>query len=152
MKVLLDTNILTAMAQSGHVHNRTALAAVASLRRGPNFIFLVPQVLYEFWSVASRPIGVNGLGLALPMVAAELARLKRIFSLLPDTAAIFAHWENLVTAHNVIGKNAHDARLVAAMVVHGLTHLLTFNTQDFARYPAVTAVDPIALTAPPTTP
>ncbi len=30
--------------------------------------------------------------------------------------------------------NVHDARLTAAMLVHGLTHILTFNISDFARY------------------
>jgi hypothetical protein len=34
-------------------------------------------------------------------------------------------------------------RLVAAMVVHGLTHILTFNIRDFARYAEVTAVHPM---------
>jgi hypothetical protein len=28
------------------------------------------------------------------------------------------------------------------MRVHGVTHLLTFNTQDFARYSGITAVHP----------
>jgi hypothetical protein len=34
------------------------------------------------------------------------------------------------------------------MLVHGLTNLLTFNTQDFVRYPAVTALDPAAIPPP----
>jgi predicted nucleic acid-binding protein len=61
-------------------------------------------------------------------------------------------WERLVTLHHVTGKNAHDARLVAAMVVHGITHLLTFNTADFVRFPGVMALDPasVAASSPPT--
>jgi hypothetical protein len=27
----------------------------------------------------------------------------------------------------ILGKNGHDARFVAAVAIHGLTHLLTFN-------------------------
>ncbi|WP_242541132.1 hypothetical protein [Phormidium pseudopriestleyi] len=45
--------------------------------------------------------------------------------------------------YGVRGVNLHDARLVAGMVVHGLTHILTFNTRDFARYGEVTAVHPM---------
>ena len=37
---------------------------------------------------------------------------------------------------------AHDARLVAAMSVHGINHLLTFNIADFKRYPAITVLSP----------
>jgi predicted nucleic acid-binding protein len=33
-------------------------------------------------------------------------------------------------------------RLVAAMHVHGATHLLTLNVRDFARYPDITVVHP----------
>jgi hypothetical protein len=36
----------------------------------------------------------------------------------------------------------HDARLVAVMRVHGLTHVLTFNPTDFTRYPGITVVRP----------
>lgn len=45
------------------------------------------------------------------------------------------------------GKPAHDARYVAAMNLHALTHLLTFNTPDFARFPGLVALDPAAVAA-----
>jgi predicted nucleic acid-binding protein len=32
--------------------------------------------------------------------------------------------------------------LFAAMQVHGISHLLTFNTGDFKRYPGITMVAP----------
>jgi predicted nucleic acid-binding protein len=53
-------------------------------------------------------------------------------------------WRRLVGAHAVSGKSAHDARLVAAMKVHGITHILTFNSGDFGRYPEVTVIEPSA--------
>jgi predicted nucleic acid-binding protein len=54
-------------------------------------------------------------------------------------------WRRLVGAYAVSGKNAHDARLVAAMKVHGITHILSFNSGDFARYPEVTVIEPSTL-------
>ncbi len=51
-------------------------------------------------------------------------------------------WERLVTQHAVSGKFTYDARIVAAMNIHGITHLLTFNSDDFKRYPGITAVSP----------
>ncbi len=44
--------------------------------------------------------------------------------------------------YQVIGKNAHDTRLVAAMIVHGIPRILTFNTTDFQRYQEITAISP----------
>jgi predicted nucleic acid-binding protein len=152
MNVLLDTNILGRMAEVGHPQHRAAVDATDVLVRRGDIPCLVPQVLYEFWVVATRPLQANGLGLTVGQAAAELTRLKSLFPLQPDSPAVYPEWERLVTAHQVAGKNAHDARLVAAMVCHGITHLLTFNIQDFVRYPGITALDPttIPVPSPPT--
>jgi predicted nucleic acid-binding protein len=147
MNVLIDTNILGRMAEPGHPHHQPALDATAALSQQGHALCLVPQVLYEFWVTATRPTAANGLGLSATEAAAELGRLKGLFTIMPDNAAIYSEWERLVILHQVTGKNAHDARIVAAMVVHGLTHLLTFNTADFARFPGVTALDPASVAA-----
>jgi predicted nucleic acid-binding protein len=76
------------------------------------------------------------------VAAAELTRLKRMFFLLPDTPAIYPVWERLVAQHQVSGKPAHDARLVAAMKVHGLTGILTFDRSGFSRFPSIEVVNP----------
>jgi len=44
--------------------------------------------------------------------------------------------------YGVSGKKTHDARLVAAMTIQGIAHILTFNSADFARYPGITAIEP----------
>ncbi len=40
------------------------------------------------------------------------------------------------------GKQTHDTRLVAAMIIHQIPYLLTFNTEDFKRFTEITAIDP----------
>jgi hypothetical protein len=45
--------------------------------------------------------------------------------------------------HGVIGSQVYDARLVAAMTVHGVGRILTFNVADFSRYP-IEILDPAA--------
>jgi predicted nucleic acid-binding protein len=74
--------------------------------------------------------------------ASELDRIKGMFLFLPETPAIYPVWEALVTEHRVIGKPAHDARLVAAMRVHGLSAILTFDRTGFSRYPGIEVVHP----------
>lgn len=152
MNVLLDTNILARMAQPGTAAYQVALDATDALGRRGDTPCLLPQVLYELWVVATRPAAVNGLGFSAAQATAELARVQALFPLLADTPAIFPEWQRLVTAHAVMGRNAHDTRLVAAMIVHGLTHILTFNVGHFVRYPGIIALDPAAVTAPPPPP
>jgi len=73
---------------------------------------------------------------------AEIARIKSLFRLLADSPAIYPEWEKLVTQHAVLGKNAHDARLAAAMKVYGIGALITANKGDFKRFQGITAIEP----------
>lgn len=73
---------------------------------------------------------------------AEVAVLENTFTVLPDTSAINSEWRRLVTAHSVLGKQVHDTRIVAAMNIHRVTNLLTFNTADFKRFSNIVLVDP----------
>ena len=126
--------------------NPDAVNAINLLRSQGEQLHTVPQNLIEFWSVYTRPIERNGLGRTLTEAQAEINRLKTLFPLLLDTSAIYEEWERLVVVYAVRGVNVHDARLVAAMLVHGLTHILTFNISDFARYSEITAVHPTIIT------
>ena len=94
--------------------------------------------------MATRPIDANGLGFTTRQAAEEVGALKRLFLLLPELALQDA-WERLVTGNRVSGKNAHDARLVAAMVVHGIESILTFNMQDFLRYAEIRVLNVMAI-------
>jgi predicted nucleic acid-binding protein len=142
MSVLIDTNILLRVAQTDHSAHPSATSAVIALREAGDELCLVPQVLYEYWVVATRPISVNGLGMTTAEAERTVKLLLEDFTLRLDERGIFGHWQSLVSTHDVKGKNAHDARLVAAMRRHGLVQLLTFNAADFARYPDIDVVTP----------
>ena len=47
-----------------------------------------------------------------------------------------------MVAHQVTGKKVHDARLVALMVVHEITEVLTFNWSDFERFGFISPLPP----------
>lgn len=142
MRILADTNVIARIAQPGHHQHRAALESVELLIAQDDDPCIVPQVLYEFWAVATRPVAANGLALSPLQAEVETTKAQRIFTFLRDERAIFDQWEQLVVKHEVRGKAAHDARLVAAMLRHNVTHILTFNAQDFARYVGITVLTP----------
>jgi predicted nucleic acid-binding protein len=144
--LLLDTSILLRSLQVRHPQYETVVRSLEILPTRGHNLHIVPQNLIELWVVATRPVEQNGLGLAPVAVAMEVNRIKSIFPLLPDTPAIYPAWENLVIQYKVSGKSAHDARLVAAMRVHGLTSILTFDRAGFARYAGIEVVHPAAAT------
>jgi len=142
MSYLVDTNVLLRSVQQIHSMHESSVQAIRILLEQGKTLFIIPQNLIEFWVVATRPIEVNGLGLSVADALNQLEQLKNCFVLLPDTASIFPVWENLITKYKITGKPSHDARLVAAMIAHNLTHLLTFNTSDFKRFSQITVLDP----------
>jgi predicted nucleic acid-binding protein len=137
----LDTNIVLRLTDTSSPQYLTILKAISSLKEENHELFLSPQVLIEFWSVATRPLEVNGFGWPTEAVRSEIDKLLDLFPLLPETPAVFDEWLLLVTNKNKVGKQAHDARLAAFLNIHGITHLLTFNVADFKNY-GITAVSP----------
>jgi predicted nucleic acid-binding protein len=101
-----------------------------------------PQNVAEFWNACTRPADRNGYGLS----PRETDRLARVFesqlNFLADNILVHQEWRRLVVAYDVAGVQVHDARLVAAMRVHGIRHVLTFNQKDFARYNDIEAIHP----------
>lgn len=139
---LLDTNLLLRLSDGNSPHQALADQSIKKLRLRGDWPCLTAQNLIEFWAVATRPIDANGFGWDTQKTRVEIDQLLNKFPLLDDTPAILTNWMNLVTTHDVKGKRAHDARLVAVMQSHGITHLLTFNTDDFKSYSDITLIHP----------
>lgn len=135
MRLLADTNIVLRYIQQDSEQHAEVEAAVDRLIGQANEIVLVPQVLYEFWSVVTRPLGAgNGLSYTTEQAANAVQVLTATFVCLPDPSNLFEVWLDLVTTHQVAGRPTHDARLAAAHQVHGLDGLLTLNASDFKRF------------------
>jgi predicted nucleic acid-binding protein len=145
-RYLIDTNVLLRSAVDTSARGAVAAGAIAILLARGDELFLTAQVLIEFWSVATRPAMVNGLGWPLDLVRGEIDKLLDQFPLLPETPAVFAEWLRLVTTHGVAGKQVHDARLVAILNTHDVARLLTFNTGDFKVFGAL-AIPPDEIVA-----
>jgi predicted nucleic acid-binding protein len=142
---LVDTNVLLRAAHRESPEHDTAVAAIASLEARGEMLCLATQILVEFWVVATRPIEVNGLGWATDLVKLEIERLLSQFPLLQEQPDTITHWLQLVATHDIKGKRAHDVKLVALMLANDITHLLTFNTDDFKVFPDITLTHPTAV-------
>lgn len=147
MNFLIDTNVLVRIEDSIDPRHAEALGAVEWLKRGGHDCQIVPQVLFEFWVVATRPVEVNGLGLDCGKAEDAIREWMSFFRMRLDERGVFRKWINLVSVNQVRGKTAHDARLVAAMERHGLTNLLTFNAADFTRFPLINVYTPAEILA-----
>ncbi len=145
---LLDTSVGVRQVHRESPMHAVAVAGTAALVADGHTLHLTPQVLIEFWTVATRPAGVNGLGWEPALVKAEVDALLERFRMLEDTPAVFEHWLALVASRRIRGKRTHDTRLVAVMQAHGIHHVLTFNVDDFAGFEGITVVAPTGLCSP----
>lgn len=148
MSYLIDTNILIRLIQPSDPMHLKAASSIRKLQDDEETLYIIPQILVEFWAVATRPPSSNGLGLTLADTEREVNQLKAIFTLRLDVPTIHPTWESIVKRHQVAGKQVHDARLVAAMLTHAIDNLLTFNIAHFRRFNEIKLIDPRLLTNP----
>jgi predicted nucleic acid-binding protein len=146
--ILLDTNILGRITNSADPLCAFSRGALDKLRTKGERLVIVPQNLFEFWAVATRPAGKgtgnNGLGMTTGQAEAWCRFFTRRFILLADRAELVNVWLQVVADHHISGYLSHDARLVAAMKTYGITRILTFNAADFSGL-GMSIVDPRAV-------
>jgi predicted nucleic acid-binding protein len=142
MSFLIDTNVLLRLADDRSPEHSVAEMAVEHLLASNISLFISAQVLVEFWAVATRPDSVNGLGWSTATAAEAIRALRDQFPLLAETPDVLDRWFDLVERCQVAGKRAHDARLAALVMAHGIQRLLTFNTADFPQNWGVEAAHP----------
>ena len=136
---LMDSNILIRWVQPSDPDYPVVQSALDVLARQGATLCYTSQNLAEFWNACTRPADRNGYGLS-PQEADRRARLfETRLRLLPDNLAVHQEWRRLLVVHAVSGIQVHDTRLVAAMHVHGISRILTFNAKDFARFTDVEA-------------
>ena len=101
---LIDTNVLVRLVLPHDPLNAAASGAVDELKRRDEKVCVAAQNLVEFWSVATRPVEVNGLGMEPDRVASEVDRIEKMFRVLDDRASVYGRWRKLLRAHAVRGR------------------------------------------------
>jgi predicted nucleic acid-binding protein len=74
---------------------------------------------------------------------ADVERFSDLFDILEDGPAVTTQLVQLCRTVAVAGRQVHDANIVATMLAHGETRLLTSNRSDFKRFvQAIEVVEP----------
>jgi predicted nucleic acid-binding protein len=142
MSVFIDTNILLRIADPADPKHEISASTISDLIEAGESLCITPQIAAEFWNAATRPVKNNGLAMTPDEARDELTRLEGFFSMLDESADVYAEWKRLVSTHAVLAVKAHDARIVAAMNVYGIRRIVTFNVADFRRYDGIEIITP----------
>jgi hypothetical protein len=87
--MLVDTSVLIRTLQPHHSLYASADHAIRLLPEQGRELHIVAQNLIELWTVATRPLGENGLGMTAAKAASELERIKSMFLFSPETPGIY---------------------------------------------------------------
>ncbi len=132
--VLADTNVLlSASSPSRDLHAQ----ALRVLRDWPNEgvpICTSGQVLREYLVVATRSYELNGLGLSLSQALTNRERLEARMKFLDETHAVAMRLARIAESASCVGKQIHDANLVATALAHRVDRILTDDITHFARF------------------
>lgn len=139
---VLDTNILLYLANTAASEHGPAKASVSRMLAAGDRLAIAAQVLFEFWSVATRPVSANGLGWTGPQARAAIDGFRGRFAILAEPPEVIDLWLELVETHDLKGKRVHDAHLLATMKANGVAQLLTLNVTDFPADPAFAIMAP----------
>ena len=134
---LIDSNILLRISRRDDPDYGIVDAALERLLREDAALYYTHQNIAEFWNVWTRPADKNGFGLSGETAEREIGKFEGMMEFAADNAGVYERWRQIVWDYRVKGVQVHDARLVAAMLVHGIPNLLTLNVADFARYAGV---------------
>src|SRR5271170_163795 len=120
--VFLDTNILVYSSFPGSPFYGAARARLAQLETDEVMLWTSRQVLREFLASTTRP-GAVVPPPALDALTQAILQFEAEFEIADEDAAVTAILIDLLKSRTVLGKQIHDANIVATMRRYGIPSL-----------------------------
>jgi predicted nucleic acid-binding protein len=133
-RVMLDTNILLAATDSARTGHDNAMLVLNDWPAKGTSLHVSVQVLREYLVAATRPVESNGLGMSLRDAIANVRSFRDRSTLLPDSGQVTDRLLRLLEEVACGGKRIHDANIVATMLAHNVSTVLTANLKDFLSF------------------
>ncbi len=103
-------------------------------------------MIREFVVHVTRP--QQGFDALAPAKAAEYVRaFERIFRIADETSAVTHKMLELITTYPTGGRQVHDAKIVATMLVNEIKTLATIIVEDMRRFESVITLLPLLKTS-----
>ena len=135
MRYLIDTGILLRLIYKQDPRHVIVHTAFETLGNRNDDLYITSQNIAELWNVATRPIANNGLNLTPAAITQAFQQAIEPFcTIVTEQNTLPNEFRRLLLQYSVVGKQVHDARIVAMMLVWQIENMLTLNDRDFRRY------------------
>lgn len=131
--MFLDTNVLVYARFQGAPFHRAARGCLDAAVNGEERACLSWQVIREYLAVVTRTQSW-AIPLSMGNAMKDVTLFSSLFHVLQGGPEVMAKLKLLAGNIPFAGQQVHDANIVATMMAHNETRLLTFNDKDFFRY------------------
>ena len=140
---LLDTNILVYAADETSPFHQSAVALREKGLRNEISLCICPQVLNEFFAIATNPRRVSSPRTQKEAIL-EMEKYfhsKNILKIYPGPE-IIDRIIDLLKRHEITKQEIFDLQLVATMLSNNVTRLYTYNQEDFYKFKEIEVLSP----------
>ena len=113
-----------------------------NLAEGGTTFCLNRQVLREYFSVLTRSTFAEP-PTPIASVIEDIRRFGKNFFIAEEDSLVTEKLLSLMATFSFRGKQVHDANIVATMLRHDITTLLTHNISDFERFSSLIKIIPL---------
>jgi len=136
--VVVDTNVLLAATDRSRERHD---AATRFLSLDERDLAISPQIVREYLAVTTRPVDVNGLGMSGGDAVANVEQFLGAMMILAEGSGTTAKLLALIGITSALGKQVHDANVVAVALAHDAAAIVTDNPRHFARFASTIAIE-----------
>jgi predicted nucleic acid-binding protein len=139
--VFVDTNVLIYATRRAASEHAAAQAALARLEGEGRSLWISLQILREYLAAATRP-QVTSPALPMETAVADVRRFRQVFRVAEDRPVVLDRLLTLLGTHYGAGRQVHDTNIVATMLEHGISRLLTFQRRRFQALRGIIELEP----------
>lgn len=141
--IAVDTNLLVYAHRADSTWHGRALEVLTELAEGSSHWAIPWPCISEFLAIVTHPgiyVPPTPRALAIDQVDAWLESPR--LSVVGESEGFWSELKSQISHGRVAGAKAHDARIAALCVFHGVKELWTAD-RDFGRFPGVKALNPL---------
>lgn len=132
-KVFVDTNILLRSIHQLASQHLLARQLVEQYHNNGYELWINRQVIREYLVQVTRA-GVLSTPLDIPQAIQRLYQIELVYHIADETHDVTKMLKSVIQQFPTVGKQIHDANIVATMLTHGIDTLLTLNVSDMKRF------------------
>lgn len=132
-KAFIDTNIILRSIHQAMPHHTDTRQLVEQHRNNGYELWISRQVIREYLVQVTRT-GVLAVPLTMQQAGQRVDDIAQLYHIADDTHDVTQMLKLLMQQFPTVGKQVHDANIVATMLVYGIDTLLTLNIADIQRF------------------